>query len=279
MNERANAFRRGLSVEPKNEKDISFNPDAEAKNIEKQQLREFAKLVSGTDNENLIAFKDKKMQELINYIMATIIIENQRINTEDTFPIQILSRFKSDKSLANKLKEYSDEGRKDMCVKDYFGIKIVPEAEHSVFYSNGDVTLQKMIDKREEVRLFIVGKYKELSEKPTMTFAEYVKSCNEVIKHLIKCFPKEATARKKHYNTIIKKIEDELQVYQDTVEDPNEDLSLNEIGKMTDVNIKKLLTDLNLCYADEVKLYKLRSDLMNVFTQSPILKGLRNYSF
>lgn len=106
MNERAKRFKSSYSVKTDT---VTFDPNSEAKEIAKIQLKEFAELVKGTPNEELIAFKNPKVQELIDYIMATIIIENQTINAPDAFPIEIHSRYKSDKSLSGKLKKRATE--------------------------------------------------------------------------------------------------------------------------------------------------------------------------
>ena len=138
-----------------------FNPNTTAKEISDEQLVEFAELVKGTPNADLVAYKDPKVQELVDFITAAIICENNRING-DAFPIQISRRYKADDSLKKKMEEWSKREEKDgMQVTDYLGLKIIPESQHSIFSSDGDPVLQNMINKREEYRSFIAEKYKK----------------------------------------------------------------------------------------------------------------------
>lgn len=250
-----------------------FNPNAEANAIADEQLVEFANLVKGTPNEDLVAYKDPKVQELVDFITAAIICENGRIN-DDPFPIQISRRYKADSSLKGKINEWSKREEKDgVQVTDYLGLKVIPEAEHSIFTSTGDPILQKMIDKREMYRSFIADKYKNL-ECWTLTFMEYRAECEEVITALCNIFPKEATARREYYKSLSSRLEEDYLAFADMVEDVDEPMSLAEITSLASVSIKKLLNELTLNYPNEVMLYKLRKDLMNTFESSDMLRAL-----
>ena len=251
-----------------------FNPNAEANAIADEQLVEFANLVKGTPNEDLVAYKDPKVQELVDFITAAIICENNRIN-DDPFPIQISRRYKADDSLKKKMEEWAMQEDKDgMQISDYLGLKVIPESEHSIFTADGDPRLQKMIDKREKYRSFIAEKYKNLSEWLSMTFMEYRAECEEVITALCGIFPKEATDRKEYYRSLSSLLEEDYLAYADMVEDANEPMSLAEISELTSVNIKKLLNELTLNYPNEVMLYKLKRDLMNTFENSEVIRAL-----
>lgn len=283
MNEKGKKFREGYAVSldefgPDAEAMISldrFDPNVEALGIETVQLKEFASLVKDTPNEDFLAVKDPKVQELIQYIMAAIILENERINAPDAFPIQIYSRYKSDQSLADKMKEWSKrEEKQGAQVTDYVGFKIVPEAQHTVFYSNGDKTFQKLIQQRERVRQFLTDTYQFLSDNPTMTFGEYSSKCIAVLRQLSKCFPKEATARKKYYRDKINTMNGDLSKYNDIVEDSDRKMELDTIMKLTKIDIRTLLTELRNSYANEATLYKLRADLMKTFKESELLSTL-----
>lgn len=276
MNDGARKFRKKYEVYESEEKSKRvFDPDVAAKQIEIEQIKEFAELVRGTPNEDFVAFKDAKVQELVDYIMAAIIIENERVNAPDAFPLQIYRRYKSDNSLKTKMEEWS--GRKEKegeQVTDYLGFKIIPEAEHAVFYSGGDETLQKLIEKSEEIRTFIAETYQDLSSKTELTFEEYMKKTTEVLKHLQRCFPKEASERRKYYVEKEKQIKRDFDEYAQMVEDSNTPLPIQDIYEITDVSIKSLLRELSQNYSNDVTLYKLQSDLMNTFTNSELLKML-----
>ena len=282
-----NEFRDKYKVDLSNPQDdtkeytgLKFNPNLAAREISKEQLLEFAKLVSGTPNENLIAFKDPKVQELVDYIMAAIIFENERLNSPNFFPIQIYRRYKSDNSLKNKMAEWeSREEKHGVAIPDYLGFKIIPEAEHSIFTSDGDPILKRMIDRREETRKFIADMYKDLSDSPTLTFEEYCQKCIQVLHKLIATFPKEALTRKKYYKELIEEVTSDSESYTGMFEDSQIPMELDEIIQTSNVNIKSLLSELTLNYPNEVVLYKLKKDLMNTFENSDLLKELRNFNF
>lgn len=251
-----------------------FDPNTTAKQIASEQLLTFAELVKGTPNEDFIAYKDPKVQELVDFIMSAIILENERINEADFYPIQIYRRYKSDNSLKDKMLEWAGRPEKaGMQVTDYLGFKIIPEAEHSVFFSGGDSRLQQMINKRESIRSFIVETYKNLSEQPNMSFREYCLTCNNVIDVLMTVFPEECDSRRAHYAYLGDLLNDDLNTYNDMVEDSTERMPLSRISKLTSVNIKKLLTELTLCYPNQVTLYKLKSNLLNTFANSELLRA------
>lgn len=254
-----------------------FNPNSAAMEISKEQLLEFAQLVKGTQNQDLMAYKDPKVQELIDYITSAIIIENTRLNSPDTFPVQIYRRYKSDKSLKDKMARWNDTLRfEGMQLPDYIGLKIIPEAQHSVFFSDGDPKLQEMIDRRERMREFIALEYKHLSVTKAMTFDEYYDMTVQVLQALVDTFPYDAITKKEYYDSLKSELQYEVQLYNDMHEDSEELMTLDEISELTDINIKKLLAELTRTYPDEVILYKLRKDLMNTFENSELLKNLRN---
>lgn len=255
----------------------TFDPNSAAKEIASEQLISFAELVQGTPNEEFLAFKDPKLQELIDFIMCAIILENERINGDDTFPLQIYRRYKSDNSLMEKMEEWSTRPEKrGMQVTDYLGFKIIPEAEHSIFFSGGDPVLQDKINKRESIRSFIAETYKILSENPIMTFYEYCIKCNNVLNVLMDIFPGQCQARLAHYSYLKDLINEDLRTYSDMVEDSGEAMTLSKISRLTNVSIRKLLAELTLNYPNEVTLYKLKSNLLNTFENSELLKALRN---
>lgn len=252
-----------------------FDPNTAAKEILNEHFLEFANLIKGTPNETFIAYKDPKVQELVNLIISAIIFENERINAPETFPIEIYSRYKADLSMKNKMEDYaSREDKKGAKVTDYLGIRIVPEAEHTIFFSDGDTVLQEMINKREKIRTFITDISTEISQKPYMTFDYYSKKCQEVLEKLIDVFPEEAINRKKYYQEMINTIQMDYLEYIDTMEDSQAPLPLYKIKQLTNINIRTLLTELTLNNPNEVILYKLRDNLMNTFQKSDLLHSL-----
>ena len=253
-----------------------FDPNTAAKEISSEQLLKFADLVKDTPSAKLIAYKDPKVQELIDYITSAIILENQRMNSMNAFPVQIYRRYKADNSLEQKINEWSTRPEKrGEQVTDYLGFKIIPEAQHSIFFSDNDPILAEMINKRERIRAFIAEKYEMLSQISTMSFQEYASHCMQVLVALQDVFPPKATARIEYYNTLKNNLANDLIMYAEIVEDANTPMPLENIAKVTNIDIKKLLAELTFNYPNEVLLYKLKQNLMNVFQNSELLKSLR----
>lgn len=230
-------------------------------------------MVIGTPNEKFIAYKDPKVMELVDYLMVAIITENKRLNPMDNFPIQIYRRYKSDTSFSDKVKSREqDPQKKTEPLKDYLGFKIIPEQEHTIFFADGDAKLQELINQREKHREYIATQYKELAEHPELSFDKYIQFCAKTIVALKEIFP-EATARREHYDRLLEQVNNDYANYCDIVEDSNTPLSLEKIGKITNVNIYSLLSELRANYPNAVILYKLKKDLMNVFQNSELLKS------
>lgn len=257
-----------------------FNPNLTAKDIAVEELKEFAELVRGTENENLIAFRNKKIQELTDYIMSAIIIENEKINGPDAFPLQIFRRYKSINSLKDKIDNWSKrEDRKGKQISDFLGFKIIPESEPPIFYSDGDPILRQMIDQKEKIRTFVAKTYRDIEKNPTMTYAQYCRKTIKVLYKLIDIFPAEASTRIHYYEELIEKIKQGMTSYNELFEDSNLPMHFRHISSIADVDMIHLISELTKNYHSEVVLYKLRRDLLNIFENSEILKNLRSISF
>lgn len=270
MNEKAKNFRNRNIVE-------RIDPNIEVDNITKEQLKKFAEMFKETPNEELIAFKDSKVKELLNYILSDLIFEMQEF-----YPCKIIGRGKSVDSTEDKIIDWSSrEEKKDKQISDAFAITIIPTEEPDILYSNGDPILKKMIKKKEENRKFILEKYEELEETNGMfTFSEYCTHCKEVLHKLIELFPPKATKRIECYNSLIEKLDKTNIIYENTFENANKKLDLKECSKIAhNINLKTLMNDFNLKYSNDTMLYVHKKNLMNIFNNSKILNAFRNICF
>lgn len=257
-------------------KGIQYKPDDIAKVIKEEQDIKITQLLRGTPNEKLLAYSDPKVQELVHYIIAAIMYENEIIISPDkAFPLVIHSRYKSNTSLKNKVKQ-KDE------VTDYLGFTILPEVEHDIFYSE-DPVLQEMIDRREEVRNSMTIIYKKLSSNRKITFSDYCDLCNETFNALKKVWIDKSanksdygSERFMHYDELQKILDKNLQEYNCIVANPKTKMSFDEILKnCTSIDIKELLAELGRKLNNEVNLYQLTSNLESIFQNSSILSNLR----
>jgi len=169
----------GANYNPKT--GLEYEPNTIFNEIEKEQAIQLAQLLEGSRNELLIAYKDPKVKELVNYILAAIILENKRLTPpESFFPIKISRRYKSIDSLKHKMEQ------KDY-ISDYLGFKIIPESEHDIFYST-DPVLQSMIERREKIRKFVADSFRKLSKAKNFTFQTYCERCMEILDKLQEVF-------------------------------------------------------------------------------------------
>lgn len=262
------------------ESDYEFDPNASSKEINDRQLLEFAEFIKGTPYEQFIAFKDQKVQELVDLIMATIVFEYDRLNGDD-LPIDIHNRYKAFESFKDKIYRYSErEDKKGVEVTDYLGFRVLPKEDTSILFSEGDSILQRKIDKTERIRKYVVSEYKDLSQNPNMSFIKYCEKCKSVLSRLKTVFPKKATDRIQYYDDLIKKVDENLETYCGMYEN-SEDIKNNEIRHYKDIsnllsiNILDHLKELEKLYPGEVILYKLNKNLLNVFENSELLNFLR----
>lgn len=274
--EASKAFRQGYSVSKAN--GLQYDPNVIFKEIEKSQTLKLAQLIAETDNNRLLLYKDPKVKELVNYILAAIIFENQRMTpVEDFFPIKISRRYKSNDSLAHKMTQ------KDI-ITDYLGFKITPESEHDIFYST-DPVLQEMIDRREHTRRFVAESFRKLSKVKTVTFENYCMKCVEILDRLRTVFVDRsldgtkysetyASERQAYYEKQKTEVYNALDDYQSLHGDEDEELTLDDISAISDFDIKALLNELQNNMSNEVTLYQLKKNLMNVFENSDVLDDL-----
>lgn len=280
--EEAKKFRNTYSITYSSSKGMQYDPNVVFEVIEKQKAKELSELLKGTDNEALIAYRDPKVRELVDFVMTAIISENKALtSSESFFPFTITRRYKSIDSLIHKM------GKHDR-ITDYLGFKIIPESEHDILYSR-DTVAQEMIDRRENIRKFVAEKFRKLSKTKKTSFASYCTSCAEVLDKLQDVFTDTsidwygsekdlsatyATERKEYYEEQKKTLAKYLEQFEETSDNPSEKLSLDYLIEITNVNIKELLIELQNNMSNEVTLYQLSVNLMNIISESQLLHTL-----
>lgn len=270
-----------------------FNPNLAARQIAEEQFYDLAKMLKGTNHEDLIAYKDRYVRKLMGYILSVTIFENENKDiNKDPFPIEIYSRYKSNKSTNDKVVDWSTRKEKeDSEISDYFAIRIVPSKEHSIFMAHGDSKLQELMNQREKVRKFISTISNRLSNKPNMTCKQYCNTYKSVIKKLKEIIPndikgQEATTLIDHYDDTEFIINSFFEEYKNTVEDIDEEYPYDYYSSMIKeydsdtfetADLDSIIYELRDKNANEVVLYKLKKDIMNVFEQSQWLESFRYF--
>lgn len=275
-------FRSSYGVTYSSSKGMQYDPNTVFEEIQGRSRNELSDLVKGTGNEYLIAFRDPKVRELVNYVIAAIIRENHRMTPPEVFfPFKIQRRFKSIDSLAGKMKKHDE-------ITDYLGFKIVPESEHDIFYSKCPVT-QEMIERRENTRRFVANKFKKLSKISKTSFESYCLACTEILDKLQEVFydkslefltddteasTKFASERRQYYEEQKQQLATYLQKYKETNEDSNEKLPLEVLASITQFDVKKLLVELQNAMSNEVTLFQLTENLKYIINNSNLLHSL-----
>lgn len=149
----------------------------------------------------------------------------------------------------------------------------------------GDPVLQDMIKRRDSVRRSINSIYRSLSKNKELTVEEYVNLCKKALNGLDESFTdmslseeerkKYGSLRKEEHAEKRQTLTKDLKSYKDMFENPNRKMPLSEIiGTYTFVDIRELLQELRSNLNNEVNLYKLKNDIMDMFKYSETLKTL-----
>lgn len=149
----------------------------------------------------------------------------------------------------------------------------------------GDPVLQDMIKRRDSVRRSINSIYRSLSKNKELTVEEYVNLCKKALNGLDQSFTdvslsdeereKYGSLRREEHAEKRQTLSRELKSYKDMFENSNRKMPLTEIiGTYTSIDIRELLQELRSNLNNEVNLYKLKTDVMEMFKYSETLKTL-----
>ena len=258
---------------------INYDTDEVTTVLYEQKVIELAELIKETPNKKLLAYRDPLVKRLVNYIMTASITESEQADSFDpSFPLKIYRRYKSKESLSGKM-------AKKGLATDYLGFRIVPSVENEIYFANGDPVLEEMIERRDNIRKAIVSMYKTLSSNKTFTFEKYCNLCKKALDNLKAVFTDKSLSEEKQeefakdriasFDEAKHTLADDLRIYKSMFDNPNKEMSLDEIlENCTSINIKDLLHDLSRNLNNEVTLYKLKSDLMNLFQNNEVLSTL-----
>lgn len=266
----------------------NVNIDEALKSLEKNEQE----LFNNKFREYSSKFDSPQVQEYFHSLVAAIMLEYNKYF--EGYRIECHYRFKSPKSLADKIVDYISRSDKHINspnsagfditpITDIFAMNLVLTDRPSSFHSK-DPKIHELIEQKVKNQEFIskMQEFKskllddEFSIKPeyiyTVTKKEYYSKCLEIIDRLISLFPPEATDLISKYQAQRKLIADSLEFIQETMPD---DTLVDEVDypskNENDIDFIRLLESFSSRIYDEIDLAVLTRQAQSIFNNSELL--------
>lgn len=260
------------------------------KNMTEKNKQLFYKKIDEYNNK----FNSPEAQEYFRYFVAAIMLEYSRYF--DAYSIECNYRFKSPKSLINKIIKYIDNDEKHIPsisnefdfdispIADVFAMNLVLNDRPSSFHSK-DPEINKLMTEKVETQAFIaeMQNFKsrliddEFSINPQflyqVTKKEYYEKCIQILDRLISIIPPEATSLIAKYTEQKESFREVLNFIEETM--PTEDTLVDETDYPTEdhnVDFIKLLDSLSARLYDKLDLAVLTKQANSLFSSSELLK-------
>ena len=239
-------------------------------------------------------FSLPEAQNFFHNLVATIMLEYNKYF--ESYNIECSYRFKSPKSLADKIVDYilrpekhinQEKGLSDIKeITDIFAMDLILTDRPSSFHSK-DAQINELIREKVENQEFVseMQEFKnrliedEFSITPTYTYdvtkKDYYNKCLEVIDKLISIVPPEATDLIGKYQIQKEKITESLNFFTETMP---EDTLVDETDYPSDgsdgIDFIKLLDNFSARIYDKVDLAILTKQAQSIFENSELIKKL-----
>lgn len=271
------------------------NIDEALKTLEKSEQELFDKKFKEYTNR----FNSPQVQEYFHSLVAAIMLEYDKYFRG--YKIECHYRFKSPKSLADKIVDYISRSEKHISspnstgfditpITDVFAMDLVLADRPSSFHSK-DTKINEIIERKVKNQEFIskMQEFKskliddEFSIKPeyiySVTKKEYYSKCLEIIDRLISIFPPEAEDLINNYQKYRKLITDSLEFIEETMPDDTlVDESDYPSNNGNDIDFIRLLEIFSSRLYDEFDLAVLTKQALSIFNNSERLNKL-GFSF
>ena len=238
-------------------------------------------------------FRNPQAQEYFHFLVAAIMLEYNKYF--EGYSIECNYRFKSPKSLADKIVDYISRPEKHInlpnsslfdisSINDVFAMNLVLVDRPSSFHSKNQeineliqekIENQNFISKMQEFKAKLIDD--EFSINPeytyTVTKKEYYCKCLEIIDRLITLLPPEAESLISKYKQQKKQIEDSLEFIQETMpEDTLVDETDYPSNGDTEIDFIKLLDTFSSRVYDKIDLAVLTKQAQSIFKNSELLQ-------
>lgn len=238
-------------------------------------------------------FNSPEAQEYFHNLVAAIMIEYNK--HFDGYNIECIYRFKSPKSLANKIVDYISRPEKHISlpdnifdispISDFFAMDIVLTDRPSSFHSK-DPEINGLIQEKLDNQAFIaeMQEFKErliddeFSINPEyiydVTKKDYYEKCLQIIDRLITMLPSEATSLVEKYTEQRDEIIETLEFIDETLpEDTLVDIEDYPSEGQNEVDFFELFDTLSSRIYDKVDLAVLTKQAKSIFSNSEKLKN------
>ncbi len=241
-------------------------------------------------------FNSQQAQDFFHNLVVAIMLAYNRYF--EAYGIECNYRFKSPKSLADKIVNYilrpeKNNGTNDTLgiqeISDVFAMNLILTDRPSSFHSK-DPKIKALIKERNENQEFVtkMQEFKsnliedEFSITPTyiyrVTKKEYYTKCLEIIDRLISIFPPEATDLIDKYETLRSNIHETLNFFletmpEDTLVDET-DYPLKNPDKPDELDFIGLLDSFLSRISDKIDLAILTKQAMSIFENSELIQKL-----
>ena len=264
------------------------NIDEALKSLEKSEQELFDKKF----REYTSRFNSPQVQEYFHSLVAAIMLEYNKYF--EGYRIECHYRFKSPKSLADKIVDYISRSEKHISSPNSTGFDITPItdvfamdlvlADRPSSYHSKDTKINELIERKVKNQEFIskMQEFKsnliddEFSINPeyiySVTKKEYYSKCLEIIDRLISMFPPEAEDLINDYQKCRKLITDSLEFIEETMPDDTlVDESDYPSNSENDIDFIRLLELFSSRLYDEVDLAVLTKQAQSIFNNSELL--------
>lgn len=237
-------------------------------------------------------FNSPQVQEYFHSLVAAIMLEYNKYF--EGYRIECHYRFKSPKSLADKIVDYISRSEKHISspnstgfditpITDVFAMNLILADRPSSFHSK-DTKINEIIERKVKNQEFIskMQEFKsklvddEFSIKPeyiySVTKKEYYSKCLEIIDRLISIFPPEAEDLINNYQKYRKSITDSLEFIEETMPDDTlVDESDYPSNNENDIDFIRLLEIFSSRLYAEIDLAVLTKQVQSIFNDSELL--------
>lgn len=283
----ANDFRKKYEVK------LLENKTAEQEALDKA----FEKYKEHETKKNEKFNTDKGIQEYFNFVVATILIEQNKYY--EYHGINIPYRIKSRQSIKNKLDSGKREAsisyneRQEMEIKlkpilDSFAMKIISRRRPPAFAST-DPEIQALIEEKKKNQLFLeeMQKFKgrlikdeytkpeNYEFKYECTKKEYYEKCRKVVEHLKQNIDPQSVNLLSYYDEKLQEIDTRLEFINAThIEGEKEEIVDKEDLTDKNLNFFNLLSEYENSVYNKSDLAILTKQIVSIFKDNPVFEKL-----
>lgn len=262
------------------------------------------------ENEKYQTYSSKEVQNYFHNIVAAIMLEYNKYFSKYGYEIQIFYRFKSPKSLAEKIAKYTIQPNKykmDFNVKGTLPVQLISKINDAAalkvvlvksppsppFRNNEKIAKllseknrnEQFLDNMREFETQLIKTddlgFETDEYEYKVTKKDYYSNCIKVLDTIISLIPKEATELIQYYNDKKETFMSSIEIIEDMqqIDGLDNDLLVDESDypvneNSNEVDFPTLLNDLSERINDNLDFEILNMQMKNILSRSPIVNDL-----